>query len=293
MSHLKGELIRITTKDGLELPGILFEPNRKIANALIHIHGWAGNFYDNKFIDFIAKEAVKNGFTFLTFNNRGVGFVTDLIRKGKSKFEYVRIGGSLERFEDCVIDIEAGISFLNDRGYQNIVLEGHSTGCQKITYYKFKTHDKRVKGLIELSPADDIAVVKKLLGDKYEKALKLAKKMVKEGKGDNPVPRWMSFYPLLSAKTYLNVSDPKSSSGRIFDYSGKLKEIKNIDCPVLVVFGSKDKYQINPQEKLRILKRNIKNCGTKLFQNANHWFVGFEDELSRLIGKWLKDNYAS
>ena len=91
----KAELVRIATKDGLELQGLLFEPKKKTSQALIHVHGWVGNFYENKFIDCIADEAVSNGLGFLTFNNRGAGIVNDFIKKKKSKIEYVRIGGSL------------------------------------------------------------------------------------------------------------------------------------------------------------------------------------------------------
>ncbi len=288
INNLENKFIRITTADGLELHGLLFEPAGKTTNALIHIHGWVGNFYENKFIDYIAKEAISKNFAFLTFNNRGVGIITDLIKRGKSKVEYVRIGGSLEKFNDCVMDIKAAIDFLNERGYKKIILEGHSLGCQKTTFYQYKTKDKRIKGLILLAPVDDLGFTRKLLKNKYKKSLDIANKMVENGKGDEPVPKWMAFYPLLNAKMFLSVADPTSFSGRIFDYSGELTEIKNVNCPVLAVFGSKDEYQSNSGEKLKILKENIKNCEIKLVENAGHGFVNFEEKLSKLVDNWLK-----
>lgn len=112
---MKTSFQRITTEDGLELHSLLFEPNKKTTNVLIHIHAWVGNFYENKFIDFISKEVVARGFTFLSFNNRGIGFVTDFIRRSELGFKYVRIGGSLEKFEDCIIDINAAIDFLEKK----------------------------------------------------------------------------------------------------------------------------------------------------------------------------------
>ncbi len=299
MENLKGELVRITTKDGLELHSLLFEPSRKVISALIHVHGWNGNLYENKFIDFVAKEVVGKGFAFLTFNNRGTGFITDLIRRKKGKVEYVKIGGSVERLEDCVIDIKATVDFLSKRGYKKIILQGHSTGCQKITLYQYRTRDKRVKGLIELAPVDDAALVKRLLGKKYEKSLKIVKSMIKEGKDEWPIPKWISFtnsygkIVMLTAKRYLDIADPQTLGGRLFDYSGKLKEIKNIGCPVLAIFGSKDEYEYKPEEKLKILMMNVKNCDIKLIKNASHGFVGFETNLSRLIGSWLKDNFRN
>lgn len=287
MKQLKGELVRITTKDALELQGLLFEPERKTTSALIHVHGWIGNFYENKFIDFIANETVSKGFTFLTFNNRGNGIITDLIKREKSKVNYVRVGGSLERFEDCVLDIQAAIDFLSERGYEKIILQGHSLGCQKITFYQNKTRDKRIKGLILLAPVDDVGFTKELLKDKYQKSLNVARKMVEDGRSDEAVSKEMAFYPLLSARMFLNVASPTSSSGRIFNYSGALKEIKSIACPKLAIFDTEDKYQSNPNGKLKILKDNLKNCRIQLIENAGHGFVGFEEQLSNSIGKWI------
>jgi pimeloyl-ACP methyl ester carboxylesterase len=286
---LCGEPVRITTKDGLELHGMLFEPNKKVDKALIHIHGWCGNFYENKFIDFIAKETVEKGFAFLTFNNRGVGFVTDLIRRKKSKVDYVKIGGSWEKFEDCILDIKAAINLLDKKGYRKIILEGHSLGCQKITYYKYKMKDKRVKALVELAPVDDVGFIKRLHGKKYEISLKIAKEMIKKGLGNNPVPKWMLFAPLLSAKRYLDLADPKTNQGKLFNYSGNLKEVKNVNCPLLAIFGSKDDYEVKAGKMLEILKENVKNCDVRLIKNANHGFVGFESELAKLVGNWIKN----
>lgn len=288
MEYMKTSFQRIITKDGLELHGLLFEPDRKTSKALIHVHGWVGNFYENKFIDYVAKEAVSRGFAFFTFNNRGVGVINDYIKKKKGKISYVRIGGSWEEFKECIFDIKAAVDFLSKRGYKKIVLEGHSLGCQKTTFYKYKTKDRRVKNLILLAPVDDAAFTKRWLKGRDKKALEIARKMVKKGNSKEPVPKWMAFYELLNASMFLNVADSQSLSGRIFDFSGKLKEIKNVNCPVLVVFGSKDDYQEKPGEKLDILKEKIKDCEVRLVKNANHGFVGLESKLAKLIGDWLK-----
>jgi pimeloyl-ACP methyl ester carboxylesterase len=288
MESLKGESVRITTEDNLELHGILFEPKKETTNALIHVHGWVGNFYENKFIDYIAKEVVAKGISFLTFNNRGSGIVTDLIKRGKDKTEYVRIGGCLENFEDCTLDIRAAINLLDKRGYKKIILEGHSLGCQKITYYKYKTQDKRVKALVELAPVDDVGYSKRALGSRYEESLRVAKEMIENGKGNEPVPKWMEFYPLLSAKRFLDIADSKTSGGRVFDYSGELEEIKDADCPILAVFGSKDDYEVKAGEMLEVLKKSVKNCDVRLVRNANHGFIDFEPKLAKIVGDWIK-----
>lgn len=292
MRGLKGELIRFDTKDGLELQGLLFEPDTKTKNILIHVHAWMGNFYENKFLDYIAKESVSNNLAFLTFNNRGNGIITDILKSGAQKGDYKRIGGSLEKFEDCISDISAAIDFASKRGYDKIILEGHSLGCQKVAFYKYETGDKKVIGEIHLAPVDDIEYVKRLLGDKYKHSLKIAEDMVKNGLHDKPVPKEMAYYPLMPARRWLDVSSTKTRHGSVFNYSGELKEIKSAGCPILAIFGSKDDYESEPEKKLEILKSEVKNCDTKLFRGANHWFSGYENELAKLISGWIKSNIS-
>lgn len=286
MKQIKGELVRITTEDGLELHGLFFEPRKKTNKVIVHVHGWVGNFYENKFIDNIAKKATFSGFAFLTFNNRGNGIVTDLIKRNKSKVEYKRIGGSLEKFEDSILDIKAAVDFLNKLGYQKFVLEGHSLGCQKVTYYKYKTKDQRVRGLILLAPVDDVAYTKERLGNKYEESLKLARKEIK--KKNQVLPEWMEFYPMMTTEKFLDIADPNSVPGRLFHYNGNLNEVKSVGCPIFSVFGSKDDYQQKPKDKLTTLKAEVDSCTIKLIENSGHGFVGFEEELASVVGEWIK-----
>ena len=69
---------RIYTKDGIELFGLLYEPDSKSNTVLVHVHGMGGNFYENKFLDAIAETLTSNGIAFFTFNNRGCEFIKDL-----------------------------------------------------------------------------------------------------------------------------------------------------------------------------------------------------------------------
>jgi len=286
MENLKCELIRIKTQDNLELQGLLFEPKEKTTQILIHVPGWTGNFYENLFIDYFAKELLENKIAFLTFNTRGAGHVQDFIKKINSKQEYVMIGGSLEKFEDSIYDIKAAVEFLNKKGYTNIILDGHSTACQKIVFYNNQTKDSRIKGLIFLEPTDDPSVAKKFLGDRYDEAIETAKNMIIEKKGKDPMPNWVPFGKLLSAQKFISMSDPTSTEGKLFNYLGDLKEIRKIKCPVLAVSGANTEYQEKPGEKLEILKNKINDCETKLFP-SNHWFVNYEKELAKLISNWI------
>lgn len=281
------ELIRLKTKDNLELQGLLCEPSKKASKAIVHVHGWVGNFCEDRFIDQISESAFGKNIAFFTFNNRGAGIITEFMRNNKRE----KIGGSLEIFEECSFDIESAVDFLHERGYKEIILQGHSIGCQKIVYYLHTKKDKRIKGLILLAPVDDVGfVTRKLYNNsvsRYNKSLKTARNMSSDGRGQNPIPKWMQIYPCLSANMFIQISDPESASGKIFDYSGDLTELRNINVPVLAVFGSIDDYQENPTDKLEIIKE-INGNETILMQESNHWFAGHEDELAKNVVGWVK-----
>lgn len=290
MAKLKGELIRMLTEDNLELQGLLFEPEQKTDKAVIHIHGWTGNFYENAFLDHITDGLIKDHFAFLTFNNRGAGFMQEFLRKSDSKVEYVKIGGSLERFEDCLIDIEAAVLFLQKRGFKNIYLQGHSTGAQKVAYYAIKVKNN-IKGLILLEPADDPEIAKTLLGDRYAEALQTAGDYIKSGTPDKMMPSWVSSTGFVaSAQRFLSIADPESDEGKLFNFSGNFMELKKITCPVIIIFGSKSQYQYNPEKNIKILNLNLPKAATELIEDADHGFTGQEEKLKSLIIAWLQSN---
>ncbi len=283
----KGEIVRFLASDGIELQGFLVNSNSK--TGFLHIHGLAGNFYENSFLDELADFAAKKCITFLSMNTRGHDYVNDLVKIEGSGFKIVNMGGALEKFEDCILDIKAGIDFLKKKGCKRIILQGHSSGCQKIAYYRLKTNDKSVSGLILLAPADDMALVKKILGKEYRKTMKIAEKMIKNGKAGNFMPKWTVTLPIISAGRLYSLCSPTSIEARLFNYEGKMKEIVPIPVPVLAVFGGKDKYLTMPAEKtLDIIKAGAcQKCTTAVIKDAPHNFRGYERHIVTVIGKWL------
>jgi pimeloyl-ACP methyl ester carboxylesterase len=280
------ELVSFATKDGIELHGLLFEPSKPGNSAVIHLHGWVGNFYENSFIDPIARALTSRGISFLTFNNRGAGIVADFIENRGKNISYRRIGASLERFRDSLLDIDAAWGLLAERGYKKGMLQGHSLGCQKAAYYSWKRRPSWLKRLLFLAPVDDVACSKLLLGGKYSASLKLAERM-KQKKILKRLPKAMEFYPLMNAERFLDIASPKTEAGRILDYHGKMKELRSITLPLLAIFGSQDQYQPDGEEALKILRNTLKNCDTKLIKGCGHSFSGKEKELSSIIIKWL------
>lgn len=75
---MKTELVRFKTSDGLTLEGLLFLPNKKTNKIIVHVHGSAGNFYENVFIDNFSKVYTDNGYALLTFINRGAEYQREM-----------------------------------------------------------------------------------------------------------------------------------------------------------------------------------------------------------------------
>ncbi len=284
----KGEIVKFLTKDGIELQG--FFVDSRSSTAILHIHGISGNFYENSFFDTIGGLAENKGIKFLSINTRGHDYVNDMTKKDGSEYKIINIGGALEGFEDCVYDINAGIAFLKRKGCKKIILQGHSSGCQKITYYQFKTKNRNVKALILLAPADDRNIARKMLGKDFERTLKLAEDMINDGKGSEFMPRGIAGLPIISAGRFYSLCHPSSKESRLFNYEGKMTELSSINIPILAVFGSNDIYLTMPAEKtLSILKsKSIKSkCGTFVIKGAPHNFRGYEKQLVSAVEKWL------
>ena len=106
----KGEIIKFLTEDNLELQGFLIDSGSAI--GILHIPGLAGNFYENSFIEYIGDFCKKRKIKFLSMNNRGHGYLNDLLKIENNENKFVTIGGALEKFEECIIDIRTGIKFL-------------------------------------------------------------------------------------------------------------------------------------------------------------------------------------
>ena len=111
---MKQKLIRMNSIDGIEMPGILYEPEIRTNKIVIEVHGLCGSFYENRFIDILAKTYTNKEMSLLTFNNRGTNFVAELLQGNEFKV----IGGCHEKFKDCLFDIEGAINFVKEKNYE-------------------------------------------------------------------------------------------------------------------------------------------------------------------------------
>ena len=293
---MKGEFHRVLTPDGLELQGILAIPESGPGEtSVLHVHGLAGNFYENRFVDDVADAVTSRGLNFLTVNNRGHDYISDfIVEEGDGTTGSVQIGGIYEIFEDCLKDIAAWTGFLRSRGSKRIILEGHSHGALKVTYYSYRAGDPDIAGIVLLSPSDDFGCQHERAGEAFDEAVSVAREMVDRGAARDLIPPGYFHYPV-SAQTFLDIFTRDSALG-MFNLSETdrkhLAEIESIEVPVLAVVGSVDEAFLGPsQEYLDSLKAHIKNAPSfegHVIEGAPHNYQGFETEVARHIGGWLE-----
>ena len=282
---MKQELVRINSIDEIEQPGILYTPNEDTDKIVIHVHGLNGNFYENRFLDILAKSYTDKNYAFLTFNNRGRDFITELL-KGN---DFTIIGGSLERFKDCILDIDGVVNWVKEKGYKEIILEGHSYGCNKVLYYYNHKKDDSIKKIVLLAPCDIPSEGKKFLSEEeYNKAKEESTRLVQENKENELIDFSVMANGKIAAGTYFNDFLPNGENDfiRYVDgINGKSEVLNSIHIPTLVIFGNVDECVLTqPIDMVKeYLKNNLSNCNIQIIDGADHSYTGRYEELGEII----------
>ncbi len=287
------DLVRAETKDGLLIRG-LFVPGDKNKPAVIHIHGFQGDFYTQEFVKKIAEKLRENNTAFISVQNRGTGIESELYTNAPG---YGRTGGSsYELLEEAYMDIDAWIKFLLDQGYTKVILQGHSLGTMKIVRYLSEgSHVDKVRKLILLAPFDIIQLAQDATNGKWKEYLEIAKQKVTEGKGLEIIPK--EFLDVrISYQTYVSHHD-NNEFEYMFAFHDKTYNfpiLKRIEIPVKVVLGTDDSNLNTPnydntQQAVEVLKKNIKDCDVTLIKDANHSYTGFEDKITEEVLKFVEN----
>lgn len=287
---MQGEICKITTPKRFLLDAVFFG-SRKPKNLFIFLHGLSGNLF--RHTDLFKKIVDKDN-AVLAFNNRGSGVVIrvkQLCTRLKIGYKSSSIGMAHEVFTDCIDDIEGAIKCARTFRPKNIFLVGHSTGCQKSIYYLAKRPKSPVKGAILLAPMSDYADAIAFSDRKtYARALKVALKMVKEGRAHELMPKNIWEYTL-DAQRFLSLYTPESIE-EIFTYaSGKNPKIlRQVGKPLLNVLAEKDEFCDRPIIEIADwFGKNMvgKKCEIKIIKDSFHNFSGRESLINRFIKQWI------
>lgn len=287
---MQAQIVRVTTSDGLYLHGF-FQPGARNKTALLHIHGFEGNFYENYFLDVISNTLKKSNITWLPVNTRGNGKETAF---NTTDGREARIGARYELLEQAYIDIDAWVEFLQKEGFNTICLMGHSLGTMKAVRYlsegKFK---HQINKLILLSPFDKKALIEPYTHSPIELMLEKAKEMIKKGRGEELIT---SEFDTISLSYNSYVSWYKQDDfGRCFEFCTKnyvSPVLKKIQIPTKIIVGSKDEFfhlsnPDNPQEAMEIMLNTIPDSQGVIIPEAVHSFSPHEEILAKEILEFI------
>lgn len=292
---MRGELARIEAEDGLELVGFYAVPaGAKAPRAVLHTHGFAGNFYENRFVDAIADAVIGKGLAFLTYNNRGHEYRSDNIRgEGVGTTSHLG-GGSFELFEESDRDVAGAADFLEAMGHRAIYFEGHSLGTNKVIHYLGSRNDPRAVGAILISPPDIFGLREVRTEGRINAVLEEARSLVRDGRGDALIDDPAFVVPMSAATLVSGYGDPAVTD--IFPFrlgeTGDFSRLGGIGVPILATLGNvEEAITVPAEEAVGLLERHATsspNVRAAVVDGANHVYWGREDELARLVGDFVE-----
>lgn len=268
--------------------GLIFEPICKTKNrtVVVHSHGTLGNFYFNHFIDAFAKSYVARDVSFLTFNHLAHDGVAESVVNGIVEY----VGGSVSDFNSCVDDFRLVKQTLMDMGYQTVVFQGHSLGCERVMQYLETT--QTLAPIILLAPVNSRATQEawcnKRLGVTFEILLENLKreksKLLRDDIYGSPgvTPDWDYYIPIYG-KALLTFM----SSDAISYFEPKLSRIRSFS-ETLIVLPSKDTFSEFSENSLFDFFSSKVDKSSEIFVvNCNHDFDGYLKEVCDRCSDWV------
>lgn len=294
--------LEFRTPDGLDLPGLLYEPDQKTDRVAILLHGNGSTsiFYSPSFGATYAKYLNEKGIAYFPFNNRGAHIVKKLNRTVDGETQRLKYGCAYELIKECIFDIDGSIEYLKTLGYKTFYLIGASTGANKICVYNYYNPKNVVSKYVLIGGGDDSGIIYSRVGrKKFEQILKECQQKIKASEGTDLAPEeWMGIYSYQSVFDMLN-PDGDYNTFPFFEILNKLtisrkellREFKSINKPTLVLYGGDDEYcygQVSGiVEKLKAATPHLDKLTFGILQGCDHGFNGQEKLLVKTISDWL------
>lgn len=283
-------IVKVKTPDNISLYGILSK-NHVVTDAiLINIHGTGSNFFCEDFENEYATRIPGVGVDTLFTNNRG----------SYTLESWQPTGCAQEKFEDCLIDIDTWIEFAINKGYKNIILQGHSLGTEKVTYYMEKgKHKDKVVAVILLGFADSFGCQMKFLKTQKVDPMINALELIKDDRGHELITSIHLCHAGVLPKTansYINCFSNGSELSKALPLrQGKdLTYYQNIKVPILGVISDTDEWnEMLGVDTVSLLKNENSNARIETISDTDHSFSGKQKELVDIVEDFISRHALS
>lgn len=287
------ELVHARASDDIVNGGAFFVPPKASTKpvAVIWVHGWGVNFYSPTYVR-IGRALADLGYPCVIVNTRmhDIGTVAGY-RNGKR----LRGGGYWGVPSEAVRDIASWIDFAGERGFNQVILVGHSFGWSVVRAYQGETQDRRVVGVVFASggvagqapPAD--------ANQQAEAARQRAEatSLVADGRGDDLLRLPNRPFPsFISAATFLDDANTPAEYGDFFGEKIANPAVTRVRCPLLAFFGTREA-EIGTEADLERIKTCIRrlptgprSVDTVMIRGADHMYSGKEEQVARTIATW-------
>ncbi len=280
------QLVQTTTPDGLRLWGALTQSALTPADRLvICLHGVASNFYASTLMQSLSTALEQKGLDVLRVNTRGHDNICTIGSDDGAR----RLGAAFEIVDDCRHDIAGWVKLASSRGYQDVILLGHSLGALKVIYSQAHEPLDQVSAIVAISPPrlSCQAFMEAETSSLFLESLERARQRVDQGQDDELIEIRFPLPLQISARGYLDKYGP----GERYNL---LEFISQIRSPLLVTFGSLEVERGSiafaglPEAIQHAVAANPDWPGTiDVVQGADHHYSDRRDELADMLTQWL------
>ena len=268
---MRTELVSIPTPTR-PLDGAYYRPDGPIKGAAMYCHGNQMNFYVGA-ARFLAPHIVSLGYAFLAFNRRGHDSVSTFNSREP-------VGGAYQTVAEGIEDNEIAAQFLAEQGFPGPIVIGHSNGG--VLASEHVARHQETPALVLLSAhaggnrlTNPLAASRFTLNEKTNESIAEAKALLAAGRPSQLmlIPTW---WYVISARTFMD---------RLTNAPDLVANAKRIQCPVLFVRGDQEPAENYPAERFK--ERCAGTCDIAIVPNCDHFYVGAEERVSRVVTDWL------
>jgi len=262
------EVIRLTTRDGVETVGLVYTPIGRVPRGGVAlVHGYASNFYSDP-TGHLSRGLAERGFMTVAINMRDHD-----------------AGPKTTLFEENRWDEQAAVDELARRGAAPLGIVGSSLGTNRVLFYLAETQDPRIRAVVLLAGPGNAFEwnVRRFGRERATETLREAQRLQAAGRGKELMlvdlgPLGKALY---SADHLVSLRGPQTKSD-------PFRNIAQVTTPVLLVYGTLDQLvDLEVGRRLKATATRASRVELVELAGADHGFSNHREELATVVERWL------